>query len=189
MLFRTLAAGAFALLLAGCLPESVHPVAAPEQGLDAPELIGLWRSDMEDSSLYVHVLRGSDRELEIVVVGHESDGTGSADLYIGHVSQVGPRRYVNLRPADATPDDSPPYWIFGYEPGEDRGVTLLFLSEETLSRAIREGRLAGEVRSDGTPRLTAGSEAIAGYLEETPAKELFDQTLDLVRVSPGPATP
>lgn len=189
MPFRTLVACAFALLLAGCLPESVHPVTAPAEALDAPELLGLWRSDMDDSVLYVHVLRGNDRELEIAVVSHESDGAGNADFYIGHVSQAGPRRYINLRRADAAPGEAPPYWIFGYEPGEDRGVTLLFLSEAALARAIGEGRLAGQVASDGTARLTASGEAIAGYLEETAAKELFGRTFDLEPVPTAPAAP
>ena len=192
MFARVLAACAFALLLAGCLPESVNPVTPPEAGLDAPELVGLWRSDQEDATLYVHVLRGDGPALKIVAVGHDDDGTGSADFYVGHVSQVGARRYLNLRAADAPPDESPSYLIFGYEPGDDEGVTVLFLSADTLARAVTEGRLAGEVTRSSmgpTVRLTGSGEEIAAYLNETEPKQLFDQTIEFQPVPITPAAP
>jgi hypothetical protein len=186
MLARVLAVCTFALVLAGCLPESANPITPPEQGLDAPELHGLWRSEMAETTLYVHVLRGAGPELEIVAVGHDADNTGSADLYVGHVSAVGPRRYLNLRPADAQADAAAPYWIFGYERGDDDGITLLFLSADTLARAVDDGRLTGEVTTDSvgrSVRLTASGEEIAAYLNETATKELFDRAIDFQPVA------
>jgi hypothetical protein len=192
MFARSLAACGLALLLAGCLPESVNPLTPPEQALEAPELLGLWRSEVDDAVLFIHVLRGDGNQLEVVAVGHEADGSGSTDLYIGHVAQIGTRRYVSLQTVDVRPDDSPSYWIVAYEPGDDDGVTLLFLSADTLAQAVTDGRLTGEVSQDSlgqSVRLTGSGQEIAAFLAETDAKELFDQALDLVPVPVTPAAP
>lgn len=189
MLIRLLTAGALLAFLAGCLPGSVNPVTSPEAGLDAPELVGLWRSTVEEDTLYIHVLRGDGAALEVVAVTHAPDGSGSTDLYRAHVSAVGGRRYVNLRPAVAPTDGRAQYWIVGYEPGDDDALTLLFLSAETLAQAVSDGRLAGDTMEDsfGTNvRLTGSGQEIAAFLAGTSAKELFDQTLRLEPV-PVPA--
>ena len=192
MFARSLAACGLALLLAGCLPESLNPLTLPEQALEAPEILGLWRSEVDDATLFIHVLRGDGNQLEVVAVGHEADGSGSTELYVGHVSQIGLRRYVNLQTVDARPDDSPSYWFVAYEPGDDDEVTLLFLSADTLARAVADGRLTGETSQDSlgqNVRLTGSGQEIAAFLAETDAKELFDQALDLVPVSVAPAAP
>lgn len=187
MLARLLLACGLALLLPGCLPESVHPLTPPQAGVDAPELLGVWRSEREGATLYIHALRGEGPELRIVAVVHEADGTGSTDLFLGHVSQVGPRRYINLQAVDAGRGQAPGYWIVGYELGDDDGVTLLFLSGEALAQAIAEGRLSGEVQESSLNtevRITAAGEEIARYLLETEAKDLFGRSIDLEPV-PG----
>lgn len=192
MFARSLAACGLALLLAGCLPESVYPLTPREQALEAPELLGLWRSEVDDATLFIHVLRGDGNELEVVAVGHEADGSGSTDLYVGHVSQVGSRRYVNLQTVDTRPEETPSYWFVAYEPGDDDRLTLLFLSADTLARAVEDGRLTGETTKDSFGQnvlLTGSGEEIAAFLAETDAKELFDQALDLVPVSVTPAAP
>ena len=192
MLVRLSAAAALLALLAGCLPGSVNPVTPPEAGLDAPELLGLWRAAVEEDTVYIHVLRGEGAALEVVAVNHRADGGGGTDLYRAHVSAVGARRYVNLRPAVADANDGAPYWILGYEPGEDSALTLLFLSSDTLARAVTDGRLAGEVTGDSfgeAVRLTGSGQEIAAFLAATSAKELFDRTLRLEPVPIPAAAP
>jgi hypothetical protein len=187
MITRLPVACGLALLLSGCLPESVNPLTPPEEALDAAEIIGLWEAPVEDAHMYVHVLRGDESPLEIVVVGHEPDGSGSTDLYVGHVSEIDGRRYVNLQTADAPADAPVPYWFFRYDRNPDGTMTVRFLSSETLAAAVGEGKLTGTVEADSlgqTVHLTGEPIEIASFLAAADPAKLFDRGFVFTRIEP-----
>ncbi len=186
---RLLAACGLALLLAGCLPDSVNPLTPPEQAVDAPELLGLWQTTVEDATLYVHIYRGDGNRLAVVTVSHEADGTGDTDRYAVHASEIAGRRFINVQTADAAAADAMPYSIFGYEIGNDGTLIIRFLSSAALADAVAAGRLSGTVTSDSfgrSVRLTGSGEEIAGYLAHAAPDTLFDQAMTFRPVQPAP---
>jgi hypothetical protein len=186
LLHRLAASLGLALLAAGCLPESENPLTPPGQGIEMPELLGLWQTPIEDARLFVHVLRGEAGELHVVTVAHEADGTGDTELYVAHVSDIDGRRFANLRPADAT---APQRYIFV---GIDLGGTSLtshMLAPEALAEGIRSGALEGEVEEGSLGldvRLTGPGERIAAFLAGGDPARLFGQSLTLQRAELAP---
>lgn len=186
-----------ALLLAGCLPDSVNPLSPPDQGVAAPELLGLWAMPAEDVTLYVHVLRGPENRLVIATVSHEDDGSGAVERYEAHVTAIGSVRFASFRlaaepdgaaEADATAPAVTPYAIVGYV-ADAETLTVSFLDPDTLARAIAEGRLAGEVETDSwgtTVRLTGSGAEIRAFLASADPATLFGRRLALVRLPPPP---
>lgn len=180
------------LLLAGCLPDSVNPLSPADQATPAPELLGLWRSEAEDASLYLHAFLGEDGRLDVVLVSHEADGSGDSEWYAGHVTEIRGddgegRRFLNLQPATPASEGAEPYVIIGYELDGDR-LAASFLSPEILAAAIAAGRLAGEV-GEGSfgldVRLTGPGAEIAEFLAAANPPP-FGQTLEFARVPLAP---
>jgi hypothetical protein len=110
------------------------------------------------------------------------DGTGDTELYLGHVSEAGGRRFVNLLPADAAA--APRYVFVGYYV-TGATLTVHLLSPEALAAAIDAGALTGEVAETSLGldvRLTGPGEQIAAFLGSADADSLYGRTLTLQRV-------
>lgn len=181
------------LLLAGCLPDSVNPLSPADQAVEAPELLGLWRMTADDATLYVHGFLGEDGRLELVTVSHEADGSGDSQWYAGHVTEIEgsdgqQRRFINLLPAETTPEASEPYVLIGYDLRGDT-LTVKFLSPEILAAAIAAGQLAGEV-TEGSfgldVRLTGPGAEIAEFLGAAAEATLFGQRMMFTRIPLAP---
>ena len=191
---RNLLLGLLPVLLPGCLPETRNPITPPEAAIEDDRLLGLWSARVEDEDIFLHVLRADNNQLAILVVSHRPDGRGGIDNYQGHVSALGDRRFVNLRPVeDSTVDNSNPdlgYLIIGYDwDGPDRLVAR-FLAEQPLVDAIAAGTLTGSVTDDGAGlgrdvMLTAESAQLAAYLTAGDPAVIFDETLTFER-APAP---
>lgn len=190
MAARIMAACGLALLLAGCLPESVDPLSPPDQTTPAPELLGLWRasaegSTLEDGTLYVHVFLGERGRLDFVTISHEADGSGDTERYHGHVTEVQGadgqgRRFINLQPVETAAAAPAPYTIIGYAL-DSEALTVRFLSPQILAAAIAAGELAGEVTEDSfglNVRLTGPGAEIAAFLAAADAATLYGVTMD-----------
>ncbi len=180
------------LLLAGCLPDSVNPLSPADQATPAPELLGLWRGEAEDASLYLHAFLGEDGRLDVVMISHESDGSGDSEWYAGHVTEIRGNdgqghRFINLQPANPATEGAEPYVVIGYELHGDR-LAASFLSPEILAAAIAAGQLAGEV-SEGSfgldVRLTGPGREIAEFLAAADPMP-FGQTLGFTRIPLAP---
>jgi len=192
MLSRLVAACGLALLLAGCLPDSINPVTPPQDAVAAPELFGLWAATVEDATIYAHVFRSDGNRLGVATVSHEADGSGDTDHYSAHVSETGGRRFLNLQTEDAAAAGDKPYSIFGYDIGNDGKLALRFLSTETLAQAIADGRLTGKVQEDSlgrSVRLSGSSAEIAAFLAEADPKTLFERAMVFQPVEPQPTQP
>lgn len=178
--------GLLPVLLLGCLPETRNPITPPETAIEDDRLLGPWSARVEDEDIFLHVLRADNNRLAILVVSHRPDGRGNIDNYQGHVSALGDRRFVNLRPVeDGSVDNSNPdlgYLIVGYEwDGPDRLVARV-LAEQPLVDAIAAGSLTGIVTDDGSGlgrdvMLTAESAQLATYLAAGDPAVIFDESL------------
>lgn len=186
---RLAAACGLALLVGGCLPDSVNPLTPPDQGVEAPELLGLWQATIEDGMLYVHIYRNVDNWLEVVTVEQDSDGRGDTDRYAAHVSDVDGRRFINVQTDEAAGAGTMLYSIFGYEVGNDGTLSIGFLSSDLLADGVAAGKLSGNVSEDSfgrSVRLTGSGEEIARFLAGADPAKLYERTMTFRRLAPTP---
>ena len=95
---RRIAAGlALAALLAGCLPESEHPVAAADPAKNDARLWGSWISEEEDGYMIAHVFATEKDTLSISMAEHGVEGLGEIETYDVHVTQSAVGRLPECR--------------------------------------------------------------------------------------------
>ncbi len=87
---------AAATLLAGCLAESEHPVAAADPAKSDPRLWGTWLSQQEDGYMVAHVFATDGGTLHIALAEHDVEGIGKVDTYDGHATQLPSGDYLNV---------------------------------------------------------------------------------------------
>jgi hypothetical protein len=163
-----LAGLALAFVLAGCLPESEHPVAAADPAKNDARLWGAWLSEAEDGYIVAHVFATEDSTLRISVAEHGVEGLGD---------------YLNVMVSGAEAG----YLIGKYElDGTDR-VSVWFPGDVALERAVKIGGLPGTTKVEGGMtdlRITASPEAWQALLAKPPAG-FFDAPLRFQRIGPA----
>lgn len=182
---RVLAGLAFAaaLLLAACLPESEHPIAAADPARNDPRLWGSWMSVAEDGYMIAHVFATEDGALRIAMAEHGVEGLGEIETYDVHVTNLPSGDYLNV----VVDDPEAGYLIGKYQfDGADQ-VSVWFPSNKALEQAVKTGTLAGSTKMEGgmaDVRITATPEQWQGFLAKPPA-DFFDEPVSFERIGPA----
>ena len=172
-----------ATLLAGCLPESEHPVAAADPAENDPRLWGAWMSVAEDGYMIGHVFATEAGTLQIALAEHDVEGIGEIESYDAHVTGLPSGDYLNV----AVGEPEPGYLVAKYQfDGADR-LSVWLLSNSALEQAVKAGELAGTAKTEGgitDVRITATSEQWQAFLAKAPAGS-FDEPISFERVGPA----
>jgi hypothetical protein len=181
---RRLAAGlALAALLAGCLPESEHPVAAADPAKNDARLWGSWISEAEDGFMIAHVFATEKDTLSISMAEHGVEGLGEIETYDVHVTNLPSGDYLNV----VTTGSEAGYLIGKYQFDGTNAVSVSFASNAALEQAVKSGKLAGTTKVEGgmtDVRITATSEQWQQFLAKPPA-EFFDEPISFKRIGPA----
>jgi hypothetical protein len=190
---RRMAAGlALAALLAGCLPESEHPVAAADPAKNDARLWGTWISEEEDGYMVAHVFATEEGTLKIALAEHGVEGLGKVETYDVHVTNLPSGDYLNV----VVTGSEAGYLIGKYYFDGTNAVSVQFLSNAALEQAVKRGMLAGTTKVEGgitDVRITATSEQWQKFLAQTlwgeilskPAVGLFDEPISFKRIGPA----
>lgn len=181
---RRMAAGlALAALLAGCLPESEHPVAAADPAKNDARLWGSWISEAEDSYMIAHVFTTEKDTLSISLAEHGVEGLGEIETYDVHVTNLPSGDYLNV----VVTGSEAGYLIGKYQFDGTNAVSVQFLSNAALEQAVKSGKLPGTAKAEGgmtDVRITATSEQWQQFLAKPPAG-FFDQPISFKRIGPA----
>jgi hypothetical protein len=181
---RRMAAGlALAALLAGCLPESEHPVAAADPAKNDARLWGSWISEAEDGYMIAHVFTTEKDTLSISLAEHGVEGLGEIETYDVHVTNLPSGDYLNV----VTTGSEAGYLIGKYQFDGTNAVSVSFASNAALEQAVKSGKLAGTTKVEGgltDVRITATSQQWQAFLAKPPA-EFFDEPISFERVGPA----
>jgi hypothetical protein len=181
---RRMAAGlALAALLAGCLPESEHPVAAADPAKNDARLWGSWISEAEDGYMIAHVFTTEKDTLSISLAEHGVEGLGEIETYDVHVTNLPSGDYLNV----VTTGSEAGYLIGKYQFDGTNAVSVSFASNAALEQAVKSGKLAGTTKVEGgltDVRITATSQQWQAFLAKPPA-EFFDEPITFKRVGPA----
>jgi hypothetical protein len=179
---------ALSVWLAGCLPESEHPIApADSQGADSQagdqRLWGAWLNTAEDGFIVAHALATETGTLRLVTVDHDVEGIGGVDEYEAHVTRLPQGDYLNVLVTGSETG----YLIARYTFTDADTLSIAMTQNAALEAAVRSGALAGAITEEGgVPdlRITASSEQWQAFLAKPPAG-LFGEELLFQRVGPA----
>ena len=181
---RRMAAGlALATLLAGCLPESEHPVAAADPAKNDARLWGSWISEAEDGYMIAHVFATEKDTLSISLAEHGVEGLGEIETYDVHVTNLPSGDYLNV----VVTGSEAGYLIGKYQFDGTDAVSVWFPANAALEQAVKSGKLAGTTKVEGgmtDVRITATSEQWQQFLAKLPA-EFFDEPISFKRIGPA----
>lgn len=181
---RRMAAGlALAALLAGCLPESEHPVAAADPAKNDARLWGSWISEAEDGYMIAHVFTTEKDALSISLAEHGVEGLGEIETYDVHVTNLPSGDYLNV----VTTGSEAGYLIGKYQFDGTNAVSVSFVGNAALEQAVKSGKLSGTTKVEGgmtDVRITATSEQWQTFLAK-PSAGFFDEPISFKRIGPA----
>lgn len=170
-------------LLAGCLAESEHPIAAADPAKNDPRLWGSWLSEEDDGYMIAHVFATEGGTLRIAVAEHGVEGLGEVEPYDVHVTQLPSGDYLNVLVTGSETG----YLIGKYRlDGTDR-LSVWFPRNERLEQAVKDGRLPGTTSVEGgvtDVRITASSEQWQAFLAKAPT-DFFGEATSFQRIGPA----
>jgi hypothetical protein len=172
-----------ATFLAGCLPESEHPVAAADPAKNDARLWGSWVSMAEDGYMIAHVFATEQKTLQIALAEHGVEGMGEIETYDVHVTNLPSGDYLNV----VVTGSEAGYLIAKYQFDGTNGLSVWLAGNEALEQAVKSGKLAGTTKVEGgvtDVRITATSEQWQAFLAK-PAADLFDEPMSFERIGPA----
>ncbi|MEN8213784.1 MAG: hypothetical protein ABFR19_05410 [Pseudomonadota bacterium] len=138
----------FVITLTACVPDSKNPLTGFDRDAIDASLYGSWFWKDDDETGYLHFGReGESGMLQLMMVELNSNGKISVTQLLGHTSQLGENRYLNLKfvpPEDGISE----YIILKYEIS-DKGLGLAFMDPSVVEKAIEDKVLAGSLKRDG----------------------------------------
>ncbi|NJM92035.1 MAG: hypothetical protein HC861_04790 [Rhodospirillaceae bacterium] len=181
---RRMAAGlVLATLLAGCLPESEHPIAAADPAKNDARLWGSWISEAEDGYMIAHVFATEKDTLSISLAEHGVEGLGEIETYDVHVTNLPSGDYINV----VTTGSEAGYLVGKYQFDGTDAVSVWFPGNEALEQAVTSGKLTGTTKVEGgmtDVRITASPEQWQAFLIKPPAG-FFDEPISFKRIGPA----
>jgi len=168
---------ALGALLSAC-PESVHPIADPAAAVPDPALFGAWHGTFDEDEMYLHVGPADHGMTKAVTVEHKKkDGDIKVEHYLAFPTKLGKLGFLNVHPAGDVERERG-YVLFRYAV-EKKKLTLWMLSYAAARQDIKAGKLAGIAEDGpyGETRITASSEALAKYLQDSDPARLFDKPM------------
>ena len=174
---------AAAALLAGCLAESEHPLAAADPAKTDQRLWGSWLSEEEDGYMIADVFATENGTLQIAIAEHDVEGIGTIDSYDAHVTQLPSGDYLNVKGADT--EDGYVFVKYRFD-GPDQ-LSVWSMQDEKLVQAVKDGTLPGTSTVEGGDvdvRITATSEQWQAFLAKAPA-DFFGEPTSFTRIGPS----
>ena len=169
--------------LAGCLPESEHPVAAADPAKNDARLWGSWVSMAEDGYMIAHVFATEKATLQIALAEHGVEGLGEIETYDVHVTNLPSGDYLNV----VVTGSEAGYLIAKYQFDGANALSVWLAGNEALEQSVKSGKLAGTTKVEGgvtDVRITATSEQWQAFLAKPPA-DLFDEPMSFERIGPA----
>lgn len=174
---------AAAIMLAGCLAESEHPVAEADPAKADPRLWGSWLSEEEDGYMIAHVFATDKGALQIALAEHDVEGIGKVDTYDAHVTRLPSGDYLNV----IVTGSEAGYVIGKYQLDGTDKLSVWFPDNDTLVQAVKDGKLPGTSTPEGGDidvRITATSQQWQAFLAKAPP-EFFGEPTEFKRVGPS----
>lgn len=168
-------------ILVSCAPsESVNPLSDPNGAKADARLEGLWAGQDDDGETnFFHFSHKEDGTADLVlVIPNDKDGAGVLHYEL-FTTVLDGSSYMNLR-AKSSPDplNAPytiaPVYIFAkYELDKDAALTIWYMDDELVRKAIDSDLLDGT--TEGKVRTSATTDKLAAFVRSADPAKLFVQ--------------
>lgn len=171
-----------ALVLAGCVPESVHPLSDPAQAKVDSRLIGLWSARIDNEDAILHFVPRSDGWTEIVMVTYRNQREdGEWSVFRMFPSRIGGKNYMNVRFIAEAAERAPSkrFHLARYRLSQDGALTVWSMSAPAGRSAIKAG-LKGSIRKarfGDDIVIEAKPAELAEFLRGTDTEKLFSNRI------------
>ena len=172
--------GLFALLLGGCVVQSIHPLFTEREYIPAPEIVGTWtpREDKEPKEIYAFAEDGKQYKL-----AHTDDKGHKATFHVA-AGRLGPNTFLDFSPDDPLPGSELnsammvhliPAHVFAKLVKTNDDLVLVVMDIEWLKNHLQKNpkAIAHTIRDEDWPILTAPTEDlkkfVAKYADDTNA--------------------
>ena len=155
-------------------PIWVNPISDVQDAKIDKRLIGAWSEINDPGIARLHIYEIDQHSVYIIVFDEPR-----CPIYLeGHISEVDGRSFLNFRGYDCSTKEFSKYVISEYEFKGENEVTFHDLDTSFVRQAIRNKSLSGNM--DEGLVVTATSQEIRDFIENSPKEELFDGDLTLV---------
>lgn len=185
-LVKYLAAWSLVLILAACVPETVHPLSDPAQAKADSRLAGLWSIRIENEDMFLHFIPRSDGWTEIVSVSYRNNReAGDWTVFRMFPTRIDGRDYMNVRfIAEAEErSKSKRFYLARYQLAQDGALTLWSMGRKPAIAAIKAG-LRGTVKKGSFVDeviVKANTAALVEYLHRADVENLFGHKIGVFR--------
>lgn len=165
--------------LISCVPsESVNPLSDPNGAKADARLEGLWvGQDPDGDTHFFHFIHKESGTADLVlVIPDGKDGAGVLH-YDFFTTVLDGSSYMNLR-AKSSPDPlnapyttAPAYIFAKYEIAKDGSLTIGYMDDELVKKAIDAESLDGI--TEGKVRITATTDKLAAFVRSADVSKLF----------------
>jgi hypothetical protein len=186
--------------LAGCLPVSQNPLSSPDTAKPDARLAGLWYGKSGEDTVFLHFVPTDGAKMDIVEVDHEKQHGASTNIYTMFPSVIDDYRYLNVQEKKGS---NKSWYLARYRIGGSGDLTIWFLSEKPVAKAVKAEKLAGKivekepvngVLANREITVTASTEKLAAYVRKCDPEILFAEkfgtfkkvTLPAIEAAPTP---
>ena len=179
------------LLFAGCLPESINPLSTPATSAIDPRFEGVYQdsNDAKAGASYWHFhyrgasalakgVRRSTTWLEIVNIGHESEGGLDIVCYKALATKIAGHDYFSFigLPEDGAIKSAATYSFARYEVTWRGDLRIWIANESAFVAAVKAGKLRGKVTGGAlgaSVTLTDTAAHLAAFIAAGDPHQLF----------------
>lgn len=185
-LVKFLAGWGLVLILAACVPETVHPLSDPAQAKVDSRLAGPWSARIDNEDVFLHFIPRSDGWTEIVSVSYRNNReAGDWLVFRMFPTRIDSRDYMNVRfIAEAEErSKSKRFYLARYRLGQDGALTLWSMGGKPAIAAIKGG-LRGTVKKGSFVDeiiVKANTAELVEYLRRTDVENLFGRKIGVFR--------
>lgn len=172
------------IAMTACVPDSKNPLTGFDPDAMDASVYGTWFWKDKLEVGYLHF--GQEEEsglLKMLMVELDSSGKIDITQMLGHTSQLGESRYLNLK--FAPPEEGISEYIFLKYEISEKGLGLAFMDPSVIEKAITDKVLAGSVEKEGyvsSVHLSETSSKLQQFVRESD-RELFTEMKFLPRLA------
>jgi len=167
---------AILISLCSCVFEDiwVNPISDVQDAKIDNRLIGTWSLITDPGIAAVHIFEIDQHSVYLLLL----DQPPCPAYFVGHMSEVDGRTFLNLRALDCSTKELSKYVIFEYEFNDENELNFYDFSYAFVKQAIQNKRLSGNFEENMV--VTATSLEIREFIKNSPKEKLFRRDNPLI---------
>jgi len=165
-----------------CPLTSVHPLSDPQNAKYDDRIQGAWQFASQDGELvFLHFGKEKDNKTQMISIEHKNNGEMELSTFSVFPTITNGQNYLNFNIQELFKEfneDVSGYIFMKYELLDAATLDLSYINEEPIIKAIKSGKLKGEITYEKTATLEGD--------EEKTLKQNRERTIECVKITDSP---